>query len=112
MRGADLMTSSASALFSPFPPVHPPAAHASQLVEMLLDQLNEFFIAHGVGSAFGGDGLFELRRFGEVVHELLLNGAAAGDVDFLGVDQEVADLFEVFVREGYFQVVRGVLAGV
>lgn len=64
------------------------------------DELHEFVIAHGVGGALGDDGLFELGRFAEVVHELLLNGAAAGDVNLIRVHQMVADLFEELVNQG------------
>lgn len=79
---------------------------------MVSHELHELLIAHGVGGALGDNGLFELGRFGEVVDELLLNGAAAGDVDLIRVDQMVLDLFEEFVNQGDFKVVRRILVRV
>lgn len=76
------------------------------------DELHQLVIAHRVGGALGDDGLFELGRFGEVVHELFLNGAAAGDVDLIRVHQMVVDLFEELVDQGDFEMVRGILVRV
>ena len=75
-------------------------------------ELHQLLIAHGVGRALGNDGLFELGCFGKVVHELLLDRAAAGDVDLIRVHQMVVDLFEKLVNQGDFEVVRGTLVRV
>ena len=47
-----------------------------------------------------------------MVHELLLDGAAAGDVNFVRVHQVTTNLFEVLLNQGFFMVVRSVFAGV
>ena len=44
------------------------------LAELPGDELHELFIAHLVGGAFLGGRVLELRGFGEVMDELLLNG--------------------------------------
>lgn len=80
------------------------------LVEMAADELHELVIAHGVGGAFGSDRLFELGSFAQVAHELLLDRAAAGDVNLIRVHQMVTDLLEVLVHQGDFEIVRGILA--
>ncbi len=77
---------------------------------MAADELHQLFFAHGIGSAFGSDRLFELGGFSKVVHELLLNRAAAGDMNRIRVHQMGADLFEILLNQGFFQIVRGVLA--
>lgn len=76
------------------------------------DELHQLLITHRIGGALGNDGLFELRRFGEVVDELFLNRAAAGDVNLIRVYQMVVDLFEEFVNQGDFEVVRRILVRV
>lgn len=76
------------------------------------DELHQLVIAHRVGGALGNHRFFELGRFGEVAHELLLNGAAAGDVNLIRVHQVVVDLFEELVDQGDFEVVRGILVRV
>lgn len=79
---------------------------------MVGHELHQLVIAHGVGGALGNDRLFELGRFGEVVNELFLNGAAAGDMDLICVHQMVVDLFEEFVNQGDFEMVRRILTRV
>lgn len=80
--------------------------------EMAGDELHQPFITHRIGGALGYDRLFELGRFGEVVDELLLDRAAAGDVNFIRVHQMVVDLFEEFVNQGDFEMVRRILTRV
>ncbi len=75
-------------------------------------ELHQLLIAHGVGGALGNDGLFELGCFGEVVDELLLDRAAAGDVNLIRVYQMVVDLFEELVDQGDFEMVRRILTRV
>lgn len=76
------------------------------------DELDQLVFAHRVGSAFGSGRSFELRSFAEVVHELLLDGSAAGDVNFIRVHQMAADLFEVFLNQRFLVVVGGILTRV
>jgi len=76
------------------------------------DELHQLVVAHRGGGALGDGGLFELGGIAKVVHELLLDRAAAGDVYFIRVHQMVGDLFEVLVSQGDFEVVRGILARV
>lgn len=73
------------------------------------NELHQFFIAHRGGGALRYDRLFELRRFAQIVNVLLLDRTAAGDVNLIRIHQMVADLFEELVRQGDFEVVRGIL---
>lgn len=79
---------------------------------MVGHELHQLVIAHRVGGALGNNGLFELRRFAEMVHELLLNRTASGDVNLIRVHQMVVDLFEELVDQGDFQMVRCILVRV
>lgn len=81
-------------------------------VEVAGDELDQLVFAHRVGGAFGSGCLFELGCFAEVVHELLLDGAAACDVNFFRVHQMVADLFEILLSQSFLEVVGGVLTRV
>ena len=88
------------------------ALRCGALAESGGDVFEERFIAHFVRGAFGGDGVLELRGVGEVVGELLLDGAGAGEVDFVGILHVAGDLLEVLVEEGLLAIVGGVFAGV
>lgn len=76
---------------------------------MAIYELNQLFIAHLVGGAFGNDRPFELGGFRKVVLELLLDCASAGEVNLLRVHQMAADLFEILSNQSYFEIVRGIL---
>ena len=76
------------------------------------DEFHQLVITHRGGGALGNDRLFKLRGFAEVVDELFLDRATAGDVDLIRVHQMVVDLFEELVNQSDFEVVRGTLVRV
>ncbi len=84
-------------------------SNVGTLFETFAHELNELFVAHDVGGAFRDYGLFKLGSFAQVVHELLLNRAGAGDVNLIRVFQMVADFLEILFDQGYFEIVRGIL---
>ena len=81
----------------------------SLVLEMVGHKLHQLVITHRIGGALGDDRLFELGRFAQMVNELLLDSAAAGDVNLIRVHQMVLDLFEELVNQSDFQMVRGTL---
>lgn len=82
---------------------------ATSLLEMAAYKLNQLWIGHFVGSAFGNDRSFKLGGFLKEVFEFLLNRAGAGDVNLICVLQMEADLLEKLSNQGFFVVVRSVL---